>query len=124
MLVSVAVMTTLVVGISSAIVLATRTAEGAGQPTALADAARVIDQITADLAVALTFNERTDTEVTFTVPDRDADETPETIRYAWSGVGGDPLTRTYNGGEPYAIAQDVHYFNITYLLKALDPPAE
>jgi len=121
MLVSIAIMSVLVTGIASAIVLATRAAEGAGQPAALADAARVIDQITAELAVALTFSERTGIAVTFTVPDRDADEASETIRYAWSGVDGDPLTRQYNGGATQPIVQNVHYFNVTYLLKTLEP---
>jgi prepilin-type N-terminal cleavage/methylation domain-containing protein len=124
MLVSIAVMAVLVTGIASAIVLATRTAEGAAQPGDLADAAGVVDQITAELAVALSFSERTATAVTFTVPDRDGDEAPETIRYAWSGVAGDPLTRAYKGGEAQAIAQDVQQFNLTYLVKSLAPPAE
>ena len=124
MLVSIAIMTVLVTGIASAIMLATRAAEGAGQPAALAEASRVVDQITAELAVALSFSERTNIAVTFTVPDRDSDEAPETIRYAWSGVAGHPLTRTYNGGATQPIAQNVHHFNVTYLLKSLAPPAE
>ena len=124
MLVSIAIMTVLVVGIASAIMLATHAAEGAGQPAALADAARVIDQITAELAVALSFSERTSTVVTFTVPDRDSDDAPETIRYAWSGVDGDPLTRQYNGGATQPIVQNVHYFCVSYLLKTLVPAAE
>ncbi len=123
-LVSIAIMAVLVTGIASAIVLATRAADGAGQPAALADATRVIDQMTAELAVALSFSERTNTAVTFTVPDRDGDEAPETIRYAWSGVPGDPLTRTYKGGEATAVADNVHQFNLTYLLKTLTPAAE
>ena len=124
LLVSIAIMAVLVTGIASAIVLATRAAEGAGQPAALADAAQVIDQMTTELAVAISFSERTNTAVTFTVPDRDGDEAPETIRYAWSGVPGEPLTRAYKGGGAMAVARNVHQFNLTYLLKTLTPAAE
>lgn len=124
LLVSIAIMAVLVAGIASAIMLATRAAEGAGQPAVQAEAARLIDQMTTDLALTLSFSERTATAVTFTVPDRDDDEAPETIRYAWSGVPGDPLTRTYEGGEAMTIAENVHQFNLTYLLKTLTPPAE
>ena len=40
----------------------------------------------ADLQLATGFTERTTKAATFTVPDRDGDSKPETLRYAWSGV--------------------------------------
>ena len=55
-------------------------------------------ELLADLEFALAFSEKTDHALTFTVPDRDGDFISETIRYAWSGTPGDPLTRQYNGG--------------------------
>jgi hypothetical protein len=70
-----------------------------------------------DLQTAKSFTERTATAVTFTVPDRDGDNIDETIRYAWAGTPGDPLTYQLNGGTATTLADDVQQFN----LAALDP---
>jgi len=51
--------------------------------------------------------------LTVTVPDRsDADTATETIRYAWSGVAGAPLTRSYNGGTAVAVIPSVHAVSV------------
>lgn len=81
----------------------------------------VLEEITSELGLALTFNERTPHSVSFTVPDRDDDGLRETVRYAWSGVPGDPVSREYNGHRPVAIVEDVHHFDLTYLLKTVRP---
>jgi len=78
---------------------------------------RAVQQITLDLSLAQAFTERTDRTVAFTVPDRDGDGQPESIRYAWSGVAGDPLTREYNGGPAVNVAENMHHFKLDYLLK-------
>jgi hypothetical protein len=57
--------------------------------------------------------------IEFSVADRDGDEVPETIRYAWSGTGGTPLTRQYNGGTVVSILTDVRQFSLTYNLKTI-----
>lgn len=66
----------------------------------------------ADIQLAQSFSENTTTAVTFTVPDRNGDNNPETIRYAWSGNAGDPLTRQYNSGAVVTVAENVHTFHI------------
>src|SRR5262249_36485794 len=45
---------------------------------------------------------------------RNGDANPETVRYAWSGIPGDPLTRSYNGGAPVNVAVGVNAFALTY----------
>ena len=88
------------------------------QATKASDAAA---QVAADLQVATGFTERTAKAVTFTVPDRNADGAAETIRYAWSGTPGDPLTRSYNGASAVAIAQNVQRFDLSYLTEIVAP---
>ena len=82
-------------------------------------ASDVIDEITTDLNLAMSFSERTDTAVTFTVPDRNNNGQSETIRYFWSGTPGDSIVRTYNGGNEVAVAEDVQYFSLEYILKTI-----
>ena len=78
----------------------------------------LLQQIIAEVAVAKTVTERTATAITFTVPDRNADGQDETIRYSWAGTAGNPLIRTYNGTS-VTIADNVYYFNATYLTKTV-----
>jgi type II secretory pathway pseudopilin PulG len=80
------------------------------------------DQIVDDLKVATAVTEQTATAVTMTVPDRDGDGQPETIRYAWSGTPGDPLLRTYNARPAGAVATNVRALNFTYLTKQVGKP--
>ncbi len=82
----------------------------------------VLDRITRDLSESLAFSERSSRVVSFTVPDRDGDSIPETIRYAWSGAAGDPLTLEHNGGPAQTIAEGVQRFNLAYLLRTVGPP--
>jgi hypothetical protein len=73
--------------------------------------------------VAVSFSEQTATAATFTVPDRNGDSLPETIRYAWAGAGS-PITRQVNGlPVPAAvIADNVQSFNLQYFTKTVQPP--
>lgn len=122
MVVALAIMAVLMGGMTSAVVIATRAVDDELSPQAkVSQAGDVLNRITADLAYATSFTERTATAVTFTVPDRDGDDEPESIRYAWSGTGGDPLTFEYNGADPVTIAEDVFDFDLTYLLTTVAP---
>ena len=92
----------------------------AGSTNVARDASRGRDAaelILLDLSLAISFSERTSTAVTFIVPDRDGDGQPETIRYAWSGVAGDPLTRQVNGGTVAVLVDDVYDFSLDYMLR-------
>jgi hypothetical protein len=80
------------------------------------------DQIMDDLKMATAVTEQTATAVTMTVPDRDGDGQPETIRYSWSGTPGDPLLRTYNARPAGTVAGNVRALNFTYLAKQVGKP--
>ena len=79
-------------------------------------AAQAANRIAAELQEATSIVFAGPTAVEFTVADRDspADNVDETIRYAWSGVPGDPLTRRYNGGTAYTVLDDVREFDLDY----------
>lgn len=105
----------LLVSIGSAVVLASKALPGAGNTAdAVIDVAAVSGDIAGELEYALSFSQRTATAVTFTVADRDNDQVDETIRYAWSGTAGDPLTRQYNGPPAVAVIGDVSSFQLEY----------
>lgn len=113
--VAVSVATVLMGGLGSAIILASRAIPAPDSPTrATADAFHVAEQIAGELFCAFAFTERSSTAVEFRVHDRDADFSNETIRYAWSGTPGDPLTRQYNGGTAVEIASGVQEFALAY----------
>ncbi|MGE3316529.1 MAG: carbohydrate binding domain-containing protein [Planctomycetaceae bacterium] len=111
--------TFLVVGLASAMFVAARGTD----PTLSAHEAALqgdtaMTDLIADLTLAESFSEKTTTAVTFVVPDRNNDGIPETIRYAWSGTPGDPLTRQYNGGAVATVVANVHEFQFE-----LPPPS-
>jgi len=93
--------------------------DGAGPAGRTRRAAEIIEEIDADLAMALSFSERTPSAVTFTVPDRDLDGKSETVRYSWTGPEDGRLLRRLNGGSAIAVAEDVRHFNLTYRLKTV-----
>jgi len=120
LVVSASILSILAGAVGSTILIATRAAQvSAGAASEWPDATEAIDQIRADLEVAIGFTERTDTAATFTVPDRNGDGAPETLRYAWSEIAGDPLLYQYNGGSPRTIARNVYDFNLSYLLRTV-----
>jgi hypothetical protein len=121
-LASVAITAILLTAIGSGILLVTRSAAATGSDTGTSKTDEVMFRIASDLKLAMNFTERTDTAVTFTVPDRGGNRSPETLRYAWSGVPGDPLTLEYNSRPPVTIAEDVHRFSLSYLLRTSGPP--
>ncbi|MEM6330611.1 MAG: hypothetical protein AAF790_10220 [Planctomycetota bacterium] len=115
----------LMTGLASGLYVATQALKvgstSAGQAIDLAAAA---EQMVGDLRHATSFAEITPTAVTFNVPDRDGDSTEETLRYAWSGVTGDPLTLEYNGASPIAMAAGVTSLNLSYLQRLLESEAD
>ena len=123
LVVSMTIAAILMAAMVSAILITTRSIDdGTGTAARIVTSRSVTSRITSDLHFALDFSERTDKAVTFTVPDRDGDLVPETVRYAWSGVVGDPLTKEYNGGPAVVIAEDVQDLKLSYLLRAEAAP--
>ncbi len=120
---SLIIVATLMTAVGSTMLLASRAIgdSSSGGIAQTAETNEVVQQIASELGLAVNFTERSDKAVAFSVPDRDGDGQVETIRYAWSGTAGDALTRQYNGGTQAAIAENVHHFNLTYLLKAVTP---
>ncbi len=80
------------------------------------------DQILDDLKMATAITEQSATAITMKVPDRDGDNAEETIRYAWSGVAGAPLTRQYNARAAATLASNVTSLNFSYLAKTAGKP--
>ncbi len=102
-------------GVASALVLVSRALPEQGTPlNAYAAAADVVEQMTTELLCARSVLANSATEIEFTVADRDDDSSDETIRYEWSGTGGDPLLRTYNSGAAVAVLDDVQGFELAY----------
>ncbi len=120
LVVSMSLATLLMTGLASALFLAGRTFD-AGGSTAVqqAEAAQVLGEVLADVNQALGFSQRTANALTFTVPDRDGDDTPETIHYSWSGTAGDPLLVEYNGSSAETLLDDVHQFDLSYLTRTV-----
>ena len=108
-------------GLSSSIYIASRGLDQDGTAQR-ADADQVLDKLVADVEHAQSFSERTANAVTFTVPDRDGNGLPDTIRYAWSGTPGDPLTYEHNGSAAETIAEDVYNFNLAAMTRLMAAP--
>lgn len=112
---SLAIIATLMVAIGSVMVLTGRAVGISATQAAEVQVDDVVGTFASEHRLALTVTEWTPTSITFTVADRDGDGAPETIRYAWSGVAGDPLTRKLNDAVPAVIAKDVKQFQLGYL---------
>ncbi len=96
--------------------------DGRSVGSALVSSGQPMGSLSADLYFATSVTELTGTAITFTVPDRNGDGTPETIRYAWSGKAGDPLTRQYNGGAAVNVIPGVQSFGLTYDRRQVQAP--
>ncbi|MCC7390274.1 MAG: prepilin-type N-terminal cleavage/methylation domain-containing protein [Phycisphaerales bacterium] len=70
-----------------------------GIQTTAAEAADCFAQLTADLQLAMAVTELTANSITMTVPSRDGSGVAQTIRYAWGGTPGDPVTIALDGVE-------------------------
>ncbi|MCH8210302.1 MAG: prepilin-type N-terminal cleavage/methylation domain-containing protein [Planctomycetes bacterium] len=113
--VSLAILSILLVGIGSSIVLASHALPNNDSPLIKSvEAGTALDQIVNELETALSIAERSQTSLTFTVPDRDGNGISERIRYAWTGIAGDPLIRQYNSRPEVPFLADVNLFNLVY----------
>jgi prepilin-type N-terminal cleavage/methylation domain-containing protein len=115
MVVTVAIMSVIMLGIGSAMIIASHALPDAGNPAgASLAAAQVADRITTELQYAIAINSYTANVIEFQVADRDGNDVSETIRYAWSSTPGDPLTRQYNSAASVTILDDVYEFKLAY----------
>ena len=123
LVVSIAVTGILMAGLTSTLFVASRGVSVEGPSRATLTGSSAAQDVLGDLQQSIAFTERTATAATFTVADRDGDAAPETIRYAWSGTPGDPLTRQCDGLVVNLI-EDVQEFQLGYDLKIVttEPP--
>ncbi len=107
-------------GLASSIVVVSKAFDTKdAETTRQLNASFVADEFFTDLHFATGFTERTATAVTFEVPDRDGDGTNETLRYAWDGNKGSPLTRALNGSTPEPILADIASLNLKYVTRTV-----
>jgi len=120
LVVAVAVTGIILLGMGSSMMIASRAMPDARSRTATTLAAgEAVEQIVTDLQYAVSVSQRSANMIEFSVADRNGDDVPETIRYAWSGAPGTPLTRQYNGGTLVNILTDVQQFSLTHNLKTI-----
>ena len=123
LVVAMAVTTLVMVGVGSAMLVASHALPDKSRPALqLLEASGVVQQIRTELAMAIQVTERSASAVTFTVADRDGDGSPERIRYAWSATPGDPLARQYNGGAEVAVLEHVYELDLHYEVKTATEP--
>jgi prepilin-type N-terminal cleavage/methylation domain-containing protein len=105
----------LAVAIGSTILVAARALPQRSSPArGASEAAEAVQRLVAELQYARQIVDRSATSVEFTVADCDGDEQPETIRYAWAGISGQPLTRQFNGGTPETLLGDVRELALSF----------
>jgi hypothetical protein len=118
---STAVTTILLLAVGSSMAMMSKALPSSSNPVdARVAAASVVEQMATELESATYITERSTQSITFVVPDRNGDGKSETIRYAWTGTSGDPLTRSYNSGAAVTVLSDVRYFSLTYTSKQID----
>lgn len=123
LLVSIGAATILMAGLPSCIFIVTQAFSGQNATVTRATTSEIQADIFHDLKHALSFDELTVNAVTITVPDRDNDNIPEKVRYAWSGRPGDPLVYQYNTRTAVNLVEDVHSFNLSNITRFIAGPS-
>ncbi|MFH0980185.1 MAG: type II secretion system protein, partial [Planctomycetota bacterium] len=120
LVVSMAIMTILGLAMASAVLIASHALPKEDDPSErTAAAVEASEALAGDLVTAITITQAGPNVIEFIVPDRGHGAAgPETIRYAWSGTPGDPLTWQYNGGAAITIAEPVEAFSLAYTTEA------
>ena len=117
-LVSLGILSVLLIGMQSAILLAGKAMPDANPLSArVASGRRAQDALASDLTYATNIISKSAADITFEVADRDGDAKPEVIRFYWTGAGS-PLIRVYNGVES-VVAKDVQDFQLTYATRSV-----
>ena len=119
--VSLLIVSVLAVAMGSVLVLAGRVVGVSATHAGEAQVDDTVSFIADEHRFARKVVERTPTSVAFTVS-RDGTAATDTVRYAWSGISGDPLTRQVNGGVPAVLVPNVRRFNLSYLTKSSGTP--
>ena len=113
LVVAMAASTFLIAGMGSVMFIGRQIAYTPTDVTRRATASDVVAQICDELRYATSVIQQTSQILEFVVADRNADGTAEKFRYEWSGVAGEPLRKSVNGGTSVDILPAVNNFNIT-----------
>lgn len=100
----------LLAGMGSVMLIASQVANTPAASAKRLEAAEAMNEFANDVRYATFLVARTPRVLEFVVTDRTNDGTAERIRYEWSGVPGDPLQKTVNGGTPVALVDSVQDF--------------
>ena len=103
----------LLAGLGSVMYIARQIAYTPTAASRRAKSADIINQISDELRYATVITQQTSQILEFVVADRNNDGTAEKIRYEWSGVAGDPLRKTVNGGTAVDVLSSVSVFGVT-----------
>ena len=115
MVVSLAIMSLILFGIGSAMLIAAGALPTANSDDAAAlDAAQRAETFVRDVQYAVTVPTLSDKAITFTVADRDGDDTPETIQYRFSGVAGSAWLRQMNDEAAVPFVPNVTTLSLSY----------
>lgn len=87
--------------------------EEQGVQIAAVDAGNGLERLVTELSVAVEILEISETSVSFSLNDWTGDGVVETVKYAWSGVAGDPLLRAVNGSAAAVLIPAVDRLKIT-----------
>jgi len=105
----------LLAGLGSVMLIANQVANTPASSSDRVAASSAIHDLANDLRYATFFVTRTTHALEFIVGDRDGDGSAERIRYEWSGVHGEPLFKTTNGGTPVAVIESIQDFTLSYV---------
>jgi prepilin-type N-terminal cleavage/methylation domain-containing protein len=115
LVVSIGIMSVLAVGVSSAVLVATRAIEQSTSKSAcIRQASSVSQELASELSTAVAVSGRNANSISFSVPDRNADGSTEDISYSWSGTAGAALYRRYNSETATAVLDNVYQFQLSY----------
>jgi hypothetical protein len=103
----------LLAGLGSVMLIASQVANTPTASSHRLEAAEALNEFANDLRYATFLVTRTPRVLEFVVTDRTSDGTAERIRYEWSGVPGDPLLKTVNGGTPVALVDSAQDFQVS-----------
>ncbi len=77
----------------------------------------IVGQMSQELLTAESFSKTASNVITFAVPDRNSDGSPEVIEYTWNGSAGTALKRSRNGGARVTVVDEVDDFELVYFIR-------
>lgn len=118
--VSILISSILLVGMGSSMFIAARASTlKSGVIEETNDGSEALRRLSRELQYATALNSLVNntTTVEFTVADITGDHVDDVIRYQWSGIDGDPLERTVNGGTAEVLVDYVYDFLMEFEIK-------